>query len=56
MNEPKHWQFSLRLGILEPYSDLNIEHRAAEKHVDFDRWKMRLWRPSSTYVSAVQNR
>jgi hypothetical protein len=35
MNDLKHWQFSLCLGILEPYSHLNIEHRGAEKHVDF---------------------
>jgi len=35
MNDLKHWQFSLRLEILEPYSDLNIEHRGAEKHVEF---------------------
>jgi hypothetical protein len=56
MNDLKHWQFSLRLEILEPYSDLNIEHRGAEQHVDFDRWKMILWRPSSTYLSAVQDR
>lgn len=35
MNDLQHWQFSLRVGILEPYSDLNMELRGAEKNVDF---------------------
>ena len=35
MNDLKHWQFGLRVGILEPYSDLNLELRGAERGVDF---------------------